>query len=188
MRRVATLWKVIEMVLKQHASPILEALRPPARAGEITALEDALGLKLPAALVSSLKIHDGMDEEETFIGYRSLLSVKEIEAWWRLTLSVPWDEPGPRFAHARRIKGDLRWREKWVPVMGFNGDLTVLDLDPGPAGKHGQLFPWYNNGATPMRVVADSYAAWLDAVAEELGSDRFRIDELRTIHTRKRLA
>jgi cell wall assembly regulator SMI1 len=39
------------------------------------------------------------------------------------------------------------------------GDLTVLDLDPGPSGKKGQIFPWYNNGSTPMRVVAESFPA-----------------------------
>ena len=67
------------------------------------------------------------------------------------------------------------------------GDLLVLDLDPGPAGKRGQLFPWYNNGATAMRVVADSFPAWLDAVAEELAAGRFTLDDLGTIQLRRKL-
>jgi hypothetical protein len=68
------------------------------------------------------------------------------------------------------------------------GDLTVLDLEPGPSGKKGQIFSWYNNGSTTMEVVADSFPAWLDALARELVARRFTLDEMGTINLKRQPA
>src|SRR5262249_52320000 len=121
----------------------------------------------------------------------SLLPASRIEYWWDLHCRGQREDGfgGNPFTRTRKIKNDIRWRERWVPVMeDLGGDHLVLDLDPGPTGKRGQLFPWYNNGSTTMHVVADSYAAWLDAVAEELACRRFTLDELGSIRLVKQLA
>jgi cell wall assembly regulator SMI1 len=75
------------------------------------------------------------------------------------------------------LKNDSRWRPDWVPVMDSDGDKIVVDLDPGPAGKVGQVFRWYNAGGRPMRVVAESWAVWLNTLADELVARRFRLDD-----------
>ncbi len=58
-----------------------------------------------------------------------------------------------------------------------SGELTISNwpgyVDPGPEGKRGQMFRWHNNGAMPMRVLADSFAEWLDRLATELEHYRF---------------
>jgi cell wall assembly regulator SMI1 len=190
MRRVSTSWRVIKAVLKEHAHSAYEALRPPAPLGKVAALEDLLGRRLPRGLVTSLRLHDGMRDRADLVDYMSLLSAERIGFWWRLGYRSQQQDGfgGNPETHTRKIKNDARWRAGWVPFMeDLGGDLMVIDLDPGPAGDRGQVFQWYNNGATAMRVAARSYPAWLDAVAEALSLRRFTLDELGSIRLRKRL-
>ena len=189
MRKVATSWKVIEEVLWEHAHRAYEALRPPAAKGDVTKLEDALGRKLPAGFKASLLIHDGMTDRQDIVDYRSI-PCAGVASWWRLCTGHQrqFGGDGNPFTRTRKIKNDQRWREGWIPVMEtVGGDLTVLDLDPGPSGKKGQIFPWYNNGSTTMRVVAESFPAWLDALAEELVARRFTLDGMGTINLKRQL-
>lgn len=190
MRRVATAWKVIEAVLQENAHSAYQALRPPAAAVSIRKLEELAGMKLPQALITSLRIHDGMRHTVNLFDYISLLPVAGMVAAWRITMGNPWDDyTGPRFNHGRRIKGDLRWRRGWVPItVDAGGNHLAVDLDPAPAGTWSQVFRWNNYGSPPPKVVAHSYAGWLDAVAEELLHRRFSLDEWGGIHLRRRLA
>src|SRR5262249_46248996 len=116
MRRVATSWKVIEGVLKENAHSAYNALRPPASVANIRKLEELIGTRLPQALVSSLRIPDGMRAGVDLVDYNSLLPVVEMGKRWRITMDNPWDDPGPRLIDGQRVKGDLRWRQRWVPI------------------------------------------------------------------------
>ena len=188
MRRVASSWKVIEQVLKEHAHSAYKALRPPASLADIRKLEDLLGTKLPQPLVASLRLHDGTRTGADWVDGNSLLSAAEMRNWWRITMDNPWDEPGPRLIDGKRIKGDLRWRQAWLPIaVDAGGNLLAVDLDPGPAGTRSQVFPWKNYGSPTPKVVAASYEAWLGAVAEELLHRRFSLDEWGGIHLKKKL-
>jgi cell wall assembly regulator SMI1 len=188
MRRVATSWKVIEGILKEGAPSTYTALRPPANADAIDELEAMIGTKLPRGLVSSLRIHDGMRPGVELFDWYSLLPVRSIIYACKVARDNPWDEEGDEYAAGRRIKNDIRWRQRWIPVMETaGGDHVVLDLDPGPDGKRGQLFRWYNNGATVMRVAAVSYPAFLDALAEELIGRRFTLDQWGSIQLSRSL-
>ncbi len=74
-----------------------------------------------------------------------------------------------------KLKNDARWRPGWVPVMEENGNKVVIDMDSGPEGKVGQVFRWYNSGGLPMTFVAETWAGWLDFLAEELSARRFSV-------------
>src|SRR5262249_29175077 len=113
MRRVKTSWKVIEGVLEENAHSAYHALQPPASVADIRELEDLIGTRLPQALVSSLRTHDGMQRGVDLVDYHSLLPVFEMGKWWRITMDNQWDDPGPRLGHSKRIRGDLRWRQRW---------------------------------------------------------------------------
>ena len=189
MRRVATSWKVIEAVLKEHAHSAYQALRPPTSMNSIRKLEAQIGTTLPQSFVSSLRIHDGMHHGPVFCNYHFLLSVRGISEWWRICMDNPWDRPGPRYYHSKRIKGELRWRAAWLPIaQDDGGNLLGIDLDPGPAGSVGQVFNWNNYGAPTPKVLTDSYAAWLHLIAEELFHRRFTLNEWGDIQLRKQLA
>ena len=176
MHRPAKSWQIIESVLQEHARSIYRCLRRPATATAVRKFEMAIGCKLPKPLVASLLIHDGT-RQDLVDGY-SLLSAVEIRQWREICLDNPWDEPGPKFNDRKQIKGELRWRPNWVPIASdAGGNLLGCDLDPGPMGQRGQVFSWHNYGSPKPYVLAASYADWLDAIAEELLSRQFTLDE-----------
>ncbi len=86
MSRVATSWKVIEAVLKEHVHSAYRALRPAARPGQIERLEGVLGTRLPPAFVASLGIHDGMrgvnSAGPNFVNYM----IPPITSYWSSTV------------------------------------------------------------------------------------------------------
>jgi cell wall assembly regulator SMI1 len=190
---VATSWKLIEDVLKEHAHSAFKALRPPATKKQINRVQEVLETRIPVDFLNSLRIHDGMDDvgaaDCNFIDYMILVPIATIISDWKML----WDMQrecefgGNQFTRTRSIRNDAHWRAGWVPIMDFNGDHVVLDLDPGPKGKHGQLISWDNYGDRPMRVLAESFGEWLHLVAEELVRRRFSLDEYGGIHLRKRL-
>lgn len=61
--------------------------------------------------------------------------------------------------------------------MDSDGDKVVIDLDPGPKGKLGQVFEWSNSGSFPMRLLADSFGEWLSGIADRFAKRHFRLDE-----------
>lgn len=190
MRRVATSWKIIEEVLREHARTAYEALRPPASRGDLSALEDALGRKPPPALAASLRVHDGMADREDLVDYVSLCPAKRIASWSHLGCQGQreWGTGGDGVSRTRKIKNDARWRDGWIPFAeDLGGDLLVTDLDPAPGGTRGQVFQWYNYGSTPRRVAAPSLAAWFDALAEQLLARNFTTDDMGTILLRRKL-
>jgi cell wall assembly regulator SMI1 len=176
-RRVANSWKLIRARFKEHAHSTFLALRPPATKTAIAKLERSLGVKLPAAVRQSYLIHDGMTDAgwPTLSNYHHLLPLQNVAGQYRITMSNPWDDPNPRkLGDKGRIKTDLRWREKWVPLLDeAGGDLIGLDLDPGPEGTRGQLFRWANYGSPAPYVIAASFAEYLDRLATELEHYRF---------------
>jgi cell wall assembly regulator SMI1 len=188
---VQTSWKVIETVLKEHAHSVYKSLRPPASESQIVHLAEMVG-ELPRDFLNSLGIHDGMSKAGVihFVNYMTLVPIATIISDWKLLwkLQCECDCKGDQITRTRKIKNDAHWRRGWVPIMDFEGDKFVLDLDPGPTGKRGQLISWYNSGSRPMRVLADSFTAWLDNVAEVLKQRRFNLDEWGGIHLRKQLA
>jgi len=177
MRRVEKSWKMIRARFKEHSHSTFLALRPPARTVAIVKLEQTLGVTLPAAVRHSYLIHDGMSAAgwHTLSNYHRLLPLRNVSGQWRMTLQYPWDCPNPRKVGDKgRMKTDLRWREKWVPLLDeAGGDLIGLDLDPGPEGERGQLFRWANYGSPAPYVIATSFVEWLDRLATELEHYRF---------------
>ena len=189
MRRVATSWRLIEGVLHEHAHSIHQALHAPAYPATIHALEEGVGSRLPRSVVASLGIHDGMRHQVNLVDYHSLLPVAGMIREWRMVRSYPWERPGPECVDDGRIKGDLRWRRAWVPIaVDLGGNLLGFDLDPGPTGTSGQVFAWQNWGSPAPRVIAPSYAAWLEQIAEQLLARRFTLNQWGGIHLEQRMS
>jgi cell wall assembly regulator SMI1 len=191
LRRIASSWKVIEAVLKENAHSAYKALKPPATEAAIVGLERLVNAKLPRDLIASFQIHNGMRGHDCFVNYMSLLPVAGMRYVLRCQRRVQLmgEFGGNPYVQTAKIKNDVRWRIGWIPVMtDAGGNLLVLDLDPASAGSRGQMFPWFNNGEGKMRVVAESFAAWIDSLAEELLHRRFGLDNCGGIQLRKRLA
>ncbi|WP_425267204.1 SMI1/KNR4 family protein [Aeoliella straminimaris] len=180
-------------MLREHAHTVYNALRPPATDSAITNLSAEIPCQLPSSLLQSLQVHDGIEDSRSgahrLFDNMALLTAEEIASTWRMqwNLQCECDFGGCHFTQTRSLKNDARWRRNWIPIMDCEGDHLVLDLDPGPTGKHGQVFAWYNYGSRPMRVVAESLRHWLHVVADELQHRRFTLDEWGHISLNKRL-
>ena len=109
----------------------------------------------------------------------ALLPLTAILAEWK-TMTGLQAECGLgrcQFEVTPRIKNNAHWRTGWIPFMDADGDKLVLDLDPGPKGKYGQIVKWSNTGSYPMQVLANSFGEWLSAIAEKFTRREFRLDE-----------
>jgi cell wall assembly regulator SMI1 len=183
MKQVPTFWKVIKAILAENEPAAFRALRPPAPEGHIDRLQQRLGVRLPATFVRSLRRHDGMANSylgvNRLFNYWALLPLTAIEKEWRSMGAVEKDlDPGGcSLTKTRKLKNDRWWRPRWVPVLDADGDKLVLDLDPGPAGRSGQVFRFSNTGSSARRVVALSFRDWLGRVAQELVRGRFTFSE-----------
>ena len=155
---------------------------------EVRRFEGLLPRPLPPDFVRSLLIHDGMQTDRyRWFGYQGLLPLGQIENTWQIMCSLQ-DEcgfGGSQITETRRLKNDAHWRAGWVPVADADGDKLVLDLDPGPEGDIGQVFHFSNSDSSPNRVLAASFAGYLDAIAEELSRYRFGISEFGGIRLEK---
>lgn len=181
MRRVETSWELIEAVLYEHAHSVYKSLRRPAPDEGVDRLEALLGRRLPADFRRSLGVHDGQRggrNVDLFDGY-ALLPISRILAEWRMRSEVHGDDDpgGCPLTTDRRIKNDRWWRPGWVPVLEENGNMVLLDLDPGPGGRVGQVVKFWNSGVSPRRVKAESFAAYWDQLADRLAARRFRLSE-----------
>jgi cell wall assembly regulator SMI1 len=183
MASVSTSWRLIEEVLQENAHSVFRALRKPVSDTLLGRLEAQLPAKLPRDFVQSLKVHDGLRnsylDRVRLFNYWALLPVNAIRREWKMLtdLQAECGFGGCQFKVTPRLKNDAHWRPAWVPLMDADGDKLVMDLDPGPKGKVGQVFKWSNSGSFPMRVLADSFGEWLAALAEALSKRQFRLDE-----------
>jgi len=183
MTTVPAAWRMIEDVLRENAHSIFLALRKPATDTQLRRLESNVERQLPKDFVKSWKIHDGL--RGSFLGqirlfdYWAFLPLTAIQAVWKTMtdLQAECEFGGCQFEVTTRIKNDAHWRVGWVPFMDADGDKVVIDLDPGPKGKVGQVFEWSNSGSFPMRLLADSFDEWLSGIAERFSKCYFRLDE-----------
>ena len=123
--RVGDAWDRIEVWLAEHAPVSSAALRPPADDDTIVAAQRAAGVPFPAALVASLRRHDGADPERafTFPPRMHPLSAARIADEAELMCDV---------LESLGIDGNVGswWHGRYLPVAtDHGGDLLFLDGD-----------------------------------------------------------
>jgi cell wall assembly regulator SMI1 len=154
------IWKRIHTWLDANAPEGHGHLRPGASAEAIQAAEKALGLKLPADVKASYRIHDGQSNEPGLIGDEGwyLLSLRKMVMDWRA-----WSRSDPDYAYR-------------VPVAwGGAGDLVFLDLGPD-SEKPGRLMVQRRDRAEPDPV-APSFRFWLEDFADKLDDGELAYSE-----------
>lgn len=180
---VPVAWQKIEGVLWQNAHSVFAALGKPATDLQIRRLEGKLGARLPRDFVNSLKIHDGLRDSHhgrvRLFNYWSLLPLNSILTEWKMMtdLQAECEFGGCQGKVSPKIKNDSHWRADWIPILDADGDKIVIDLDPGPGGKSGQILEWSNSGSFATRLLADSFGEWLSNVADRFSERQFRLDE-----------
>jgi len=135
-----------------------------------------LGVRLPASVKQSYRIHDGSGVIRlvAFSKWRvtfPLLPLSFVVGRWKtfqkLMLSGALDSDD----FAAKPKGPIKkiWFHKaWVPVVDSReGSILFVDLSPEEGGKRGQIISHFRESG-PSKVVAASFADFLEGIASEL--------------------
>jgi cell wall assembly regulator SMI1 len=153
-------WKRIHAWLDANAPAGYGHLRPGTSAEAIRAAEKSMGLKLPADVKASYRIHDGQGKEPGLIGGEGwlLASLREVVASWRR-----WFQSNPKTAQRVPIA--------WIGT----GDYVFLNLDPD-AEEPGSLMIQRRDSDDPDPL-APSFRAWLEDFADQLEDGEFAYSE-----------
>jgi cell wall assembly regulator SMI1 len=178
-------WQRLEKWIALHLPDLQTSLVVPASDAEIKAAEEELNLTLPDDFKASLKVHDGQSESaETGLWFGFVpLPLDKILLEWRQWQEIA-DEIGDEMQNSERNTsapaGCIKCQyvnAKWIPLChDYGGNFIGIDLDPGPKGVVGQII---NFGADEddKFIIAQSYGAFLQNIADQLDADNFRLDE-----------
>ncbi|MCC6622398.1 MAG: SMI1/KNR4 family protein [Deltaproteobacteria bacterium] len=170
---VETAVRRIEAWLAQSAPGLAAALRAPAGEDELSALEVTLRRPIPPDLAAWLRRHNGQEPNQFAVfGDYSPLGAREIAAEWKTSCEFPaeWEPPG-----SPAVRSGW-YRDGWIPFASTGGgDLLVVDTEPGPDGRVGQVLDWrHDHHARP--VVAPDLSTWLAGLADELEAGLWSVD------------
>ncbi len=164
----------IEVWLAEFAPGRAAALRGPAGEDQIRDLEVTLRRSLPPDLAAWLRRHNGQNPETSVFGDYTPLGTREIAAEWRKCLEFPaeWDPPGSPEV------GSGWFRQGWIPfASAARGDLLVVDTEPGPVGRVGQILDWqHDHHLRP--VVAPDLGTWFANLADEFEAGLWSVHPL----------
>jgi cell wall assembly regulator SMI1 len=194
------LWDRLESFLRASHPALLATLNPPATDAEIARAEAALGVRLPADLAASLKVHNGQIQE-TGSGEGQPLVPAEydrngqyIASWGELApldLIVSSTQIGRETLaygigdgdgdddmdadEAFEIRGPVRTDGKWNFVSFVDagtGDTLAVDLAPAAGGADGQVVSVIHDAPT-LIVLAASYREWFERLVERYEAGRY---------------
>lgn len=180
---VSAVWKRIESELAQRFSGFPVDLGAPATREEISACEQALGLRLPVEFVASCLVHRSIAFGDLVMGMPEQMDVADL-AGYREYMEREWTSDRPDAPDAL-FRSDYGWRDGWVPLDPedtYSGE--ALDLDPAPAGRYGQIIGM--DRGSPQHVSAAGWLELLERFATDLEQDRYFLDKEGVLDLRHR--
>jgi cell wall assembly regulator SMI1 len=186
------LWDRLEAHLRIEAPDVLPTLRPPTTDAAIAAAEAALGLRFPADLIASLRIHDGQVQETRSVDTIPLVPAEfdrngnDIATWGEL---APLEHIVESTNVTRQMldvgsgmfetHGPVRpgGKPKVITIVDAgSGDVIALDLAPDAGGAVGQVVA-ISHDPPSIRVIAASYREWFELLVERYEAGRYFIGE-----------
>ena len=172
-------WERIEAWLGENAPRALADLRPPATPQALAALEDGLGMPVPADLREWLSIHDGQPPD-SLVGLLDgwiFLGADQVAAAHRTFtgLLAAGDFDGRPASSRDGLARAVWWSGRWVPFLeGPGGDYLVVDTDPAENGEEGQVVTfWHDYGARKVR--AESLTALMQTFLDDLEAGTYEV-------------
>lgn len=176
--RMRELWQNIDRWFVDNAPHCHENL---ARAGGaspelLLELQRTLEQELPPEFHAYLQLH-GNGDRVNFYEYDGL-PVERMLARWRGLEELRKDgtfataTPRELSREAEQVQWQW-WHPGWLPfAQDGGGNLYCIDLDPGPAGRRGQVIAWEMHSG-PVGPLARSFEAFLDKYLERLRAGRW---------------
>ncbi|MFD1371060.1 SMI1/KNR4 family protein [Actinoplanes sichuanensis] len=146
LRSVGASWAMILAWFTQHAPNELTGFRSPSAQQDLRAVEETMGMPLPADQVEWWQLTDGTDEARFVrlipLAYRPL-SARDAVLFHRSMVSFAPEEPESSL-HAAAPAGSPSegvWLPQWLPIArDIGGGFLFLDLRRGPlfgcVGRH----------------------------------------------------
>jgi cell wall assembly regulator SMI1 len=180
---VPAAWARLTAWLGAHLPKTLKSLRPGAKGTEIRAVERVIGRALPEDVVECYCLHDGQryGAAAGLVYGLELLPLRECLRVWRgrrsreeTSATSRFDENCRSFPHQAV---QTRYTcSAWFPLSDDEaGNHLGIDLEPGPAGKSGQVI---NFGRDEERhcVWAFSWGRFLTDLADELEAGNHHLE------------
>ncbi|WP_406301128.1 SMI1/KNR4 family protein [Streptomyces sp. NBC_00885] len=158
-RQVTDSWRRIEAWLCEHASASFDLLKPGASEGEIAALEEAIGVRVPASLKALWQLRAGhLDEPGAGFLPEYNWALMDLDAVVlvyreRMELQRDWGSDEP-----------FLWKPSWIPFCAWSThDFTSgLYLD----AESGEVCRW--SESIDRRTEFESLTAFLEGMADAL--------------------
>ena len=175
------IWEEIKTEIQNVSPHIAKSFNKPATIAHISKLERELSVHLTESMKSYLATFNGQNHNNygiTFIGGNCLLPVDEIIENYKMQLEVFADEPDLDIPE-NKIKPRI-WTNGWIPLSDFMGiTKIVLDLNPGKAGKSGQILQlWAGQDLENEDVViAESFEEFSVQLLKHLQLKEFEFED-----------
>jgi internalin A len=187
---VTTLWTRIRTWLETRVPKACLA-SPAASESQIRKAEKDLGHRLPDDLREFYKIHNGLPGLE-FVPANNIgillplvrprkrsvhLGCQCVVDVWAFCKEIL--ESGVYDEQEIKPKGPIAkvvWTPDWIPIFdNIQGDYLFLDMNPPRRGTVGQIIDW-TRGFGPTRVVAKSFHAFLDRLANDMERNLYVVE------------
>lgn len=180
-------WLRLDRQLMSQTPLLFTSLRAPASSASLRSAEEAFGLPLPREVRDAYLRHDGstrsreIPARDNLFGEFRWISLEEAMALWRS--NVQWYEeskddenlyPDDAFGNHGAVRLGAP-RPGWFPIGASGSWALYVDLDPGPAGRAGQLTACYLDGG--VALFAPSLAHYLEHLLLGLEQGRVFYDE-----------
>ena len=156
--------------MNDHGAPLLvENLAAGATESELAEAEQKLGHALPEGLRALWSLHNGQDGEHNgFIEWYDFLSIDWSVAQHESVMAcIEFARENPTTWGAELTAEELQ-SEHWFPFAGRDSDSLAV-------GVTGRVFR-FDHDDSP-KLIAHSFAEWLDGYAERVEADDYEVDE-----------
>lgn len=172
--RAAAATRRIAAWFQKRVNDVAQQLRPPVTANALAALAKAIDQPIPPELAAMWQVHDGIPIFEyaglgALDAKRRYVQMEKLRKKGIFANHEVFEQSEPRIQ-------PMKWHSAWIPLAEDGcGNLYCLDLDPGPAGKFGQVIKWEMAGG-PFATSSVDLAKLLERYAKALESGKFKYD------------
>jgi cell wall assembly regulator SMI1 len=176
---MSDVWSEIVGLIGQISPAIAATLRPPASRDKVLGLEDRIGQPVPEAFRSCLLAFDGQDiagQRFPLVGHNRFLGVDEMLELMSSQCDLFLDEAVPD-AEENKIRPVI-WDRLWIPFAELDGQMLILDLNPGKHGTVGQVVQYWPGFdiSSDSAVCATSFLHFSDELLRRLREGEFKYE------------
>jgi hypothetical protein len=159
-RQVTDAWQRIVTWLTEHAPASAGALRPGASEEEIAAVEETLGVYVPAELKALWGLNAGVDNVDGagfLLKNWALMTPDSVISFYRMQMMFQQRDGNDEFT---------MWKPSWIPVCSFGAADVAFGLYLDTTG--GELWQWSRYGDVRSEPDFRSLAVFLEEMADAL--------------------